>query len=166
MKNKFKVFGAAALTAVMLLGSATLYAGNEDRAGQAGATELLINPWARSSGWGGANSASMQGLEAMYMNVAGVSFTKRTEVLFAHTRWLVGSGTSINSFGLTQKIGEAGVLGLGIMSMGFGDISVTTVDQPEGTGSFFSPRYMKRSSKRKLRCRRRLPTRSARGISA
>lgn len=142
MKNKFKVFGAAALSAVMLLGSATLYAGNEDRAGQAGATELLINPWARSSGWGGANSASMQGLEAMYMNVAGVSFTKRTEVMFAHTRWLVGSGTSINSFGLTQKIGEAGVLGLGIMSMGFGDISVTTVDQPEGTGSFFSPRYM------------------------
>ncbi len=142
MRKKIKVFSGVVLAAAMLFGSATLYAGNEDRAGQAGATELLINPWARSTGWGSANSASMQGLEAMYMNVAGVSFTKRTEVLFAHTRWLVGSGTSINSFGLTQKIGEAGVLGLGIMSMGFGDIAVTTVDQPEGTGSTFSPRYM------------------------
>lgn len=142
MRNNFKVFSVSALTVLLLFSSFVVYAGNEDRAGQAGATELLINPWARSTGWGSANTASINGLEAMYMNVAGISFTKKTEVLFAHTRWLVGSGTSINSFGLTQKVGEAGVLGLGIMSMGFGDIAVTTVDQPEGTGSFFSPRYM------------------------
>ena len=142
MRNNFKVLGKAVLAAAVLFGSVALYAGNEDRAGQAGATELLINPWARSSGWGGANSSSVQGLEAMYLNVAGVSFTKKTEILFAHTRWLVGSGTSINSFGITQKVGEAGVFGLGIMSMGFGDIPVTTVEQPEGTGSVFSPRYM------------------------
>jgi len=142
MRKIFNIFSASVLTAAMLFSSTALYAGNEDRAGQAGASELLINPWARSTGWGSANSASINGLEAMYMNVAGISFTRRTEILFAHTQWLVGSGTSINSFGLTQKIGEAGVLGLGIMSMGFGDLAVTTVDQPEGTGSFFSPRYM------------------------
>lgn len=142
MRKINKVFGGAVLAAAMLLGSVQLHAGNEDRAGQAGASELLINPWARSTGWGSANSASMQGLEAMYMNVAGVSFTRKTEIVFAHTRWLVGSGTSINSFGLTQRVGESGALALGIMSMGFGDIPVTTVDQPEGTGSMFSPRYM------------------------
>ena len=27
------------------------FAGNPQRAGQAGASELLINPWARTSGW-------------------------------------------------------------------------------------------------------------------
>lgn len=142
MRKFFKVYGVSALAVAMLFSSVSTFAGNEDRAGQAGASELLINPFARSTGWGSANSASISGLEAMYMNVAGVSFTKRTEVVFAHTEWLVGSGTRINSFGLTQKVGEAGVLGLGIMSMGFGDIAVTTVEQPEGTGSFFSPRYM------------------------
>lgn len=142
MRKKIRILGISVLAAAMLLGSAKIFAGNEDRAGQAGATELLINPWSRSTGWAGANSASVTGLEAMNMNVAGVSFTKRTEIIFAHTRWLVGSGTKVNSFGLTQKIGEAGVLGLAIMSMGFGDIAVTTVDQPEGTGSTFSPRYM------------------------
>lgn len=142
MMKKRKIWAAAFAASAMLFASPVVNAGNEDRAGQAGATELLINPWARSTGWGSANSASIQGLEAMYMNVAGISFTRKTEVLFAHTRWLVGSGTSINSFGLTQKVGEAGVLGLGIMSMGFGDIAVTTVDQPEGTGSVFSPRYI------------------------
>ena len=46
------------------------FAGNEQRAGQAGASELLINPWARSSGWAGANVAGVRGLEGIYSNVA------------------------------------------------------------------------------------------------
>ena len=48
-------------------------AGNEDRAGSAGATELLINPWARSSGWGSAGVSSVKGLEATFLNVAGLA---------------------------------------------------------------------------------------------
>ena len=37
------------------------FAGNEDRAGSAGATELLINPWAKSSSWGSAGISSVNG---------------------------------------------------------------------------------------------------------
>ena len=117
-------------------------AGNPDRAGQAGATELLINPWARSSGFASANTASVRGLEAQYLNVAGMAFTTKTEVLFSNTQWLVGSGVMINSFGLSQKIGEAGVIGLAIMNMNFGDIDITTSDLPEGGIGTFSPNYL------------------------
>lgn len=117
-------------------------AGNSDRAGQAGATELLINPWARSSGFAGANTASVRGLEAQYLNVAGLAFTRKTEVLFANTQWLVGSGVMINSFGLSQKIGDAGVIGLGIMNMSFGEIDITTADLPEGGIGTFSPNFL------------------------
>ena len=117
-------------------------AGNPDRAGQAGATELLINPWARSSGFAGANSASIRGLEAQYLNVAGMAFTRKTEVLFANTQWLVGSGVMINSFGLSQKIGDAGVIGLGIMNMSFGEIDITTADLPEGGVGTFTPNFL------------------------
>lgn len=117
-------------------------AGNPDRAGQAGATELLINPWARSSGFGSANTASVRGLEAQYLNVAGMAFTRKTEVLFSNTQWLVGSGVMINSFGLSQKIGEAGVVGLGIMNMSFGEIDITTTDLPEGGIGTFSPNFL------------------------
>ena len=49
----------------MVLPLATI-AGNKDRSGQAGASELLINPWARSSGWGGVNVANSFGLESIY----------------------------------------------------------------------------------------------------
>ncbi len=117
-------------------------AGNPDRAGQAGATELLINPWARSSGWGGANSGSVHGLEAQFLNVAGTAFTKKTEVLFSHTNYMQGTGMSINAFGICQKVGEAGVLGISLMSLSFGDIDVTTTEQPEGGLGTFTPQYI------------------------
>lgn len=127
--------------ALLITGSS--YAGNKDRAGQAGATHLLINPWARSSGWGGAGSANEQGIEGTFMNVAGLAFTKGTQLVFAHTRWLEGANISINAAGLAQNLGKTrGVIGLSVTAMSFGDIPVTTVDKPEGTGATYSPRYL------------------------
>lgn len=120
----------------------TAQAGNKDRVGQAGATELLITPWARSTGWGSANSANVNGLEATNLNVAGLAFTNKTEILFARTSLFSGSEININSFGLAQRVGESSVLGLGIMAMDFGDIDVTTVDLPEGGSGTFSPQYL------------------------
>ncbi|MCX6257670.1 MAG: PorV/PorQ family protein [Bacteroidia bacterium] len=117
------------------------FAGNEQRAGQAGAGELLINPWARSTGWGGANTAYAQGLEAIFLNVAGTAFTPHTELIFAHTTWLTNSGVALNSFGFSQKMGEAGVLSLAVMTVDFGEINVTTVDLPEGGIGTFHPQY-------------------------
>ncbi|MBP6335598.1 MAG: PorV/PorQ family protein [Bacteroidia bacterium] len=117
-------------------------AGNPDRAGQAGATELLINPWARSTGWNGANSGMARGLEAQFLNVAGTAHTRKTEVIFSHTNYLEGSGMSINAFGLTQRVGETGVLGLTIMSLDFGDIEITTTDLPEPVLGTYSPQYI------------------------
>ena len=52
-------------SAAMSLYAAPAIAGNEDRAGQAGANELLINPWARTAGWGGCNIALVRGVEAL-----------------------------------------------------------------------------------------------------
>ena len=121
------------------------------RAGSAGASELLINPFGRSSGWGTANIASVSGLEGQYSNVAGLASTEKTELIFTQTSWLQygnelfnpnESVSSISAFGFSQKIGESGVIGLGVMSMNFGDIEITTVDMPDGGIGTFSPRFM------------------------
>jgi hypothetical protein len=125
--------------AVIMLPCAKLKAGNPDRAGQAGATELLINPWARSSGFGNSNSGSVHGVEAIFGNVAGIAFTKKTEIVVAHTQWLKGSEINLNAFGFTQKLGEAGAFGLAVMAMDFGDIPVTTTESPDGGLGTFSP---------------------------
>ena len=142
MKNYCKLLVPAALAGLFII-PAQSFAGNPDRVGQAGATELLINPWARSSGYAGSNIASSKGLESMFTNVAGIAHTKKTELMFCRTQWLKGTDININSFGLTQRVGETGALGLSIMSMDLGDIDITTVDQPEGGGlGTYSPSFM------------------------
>jgi len=119
----------------------TTTAGNPDRQGEAGAPELLLNPWARSAGLHTMNTSMINGVEAMRLNVAGLVRIDRTEINVAHTQYLKGTDIGINAFGLAQKIGENSALGISIMTLDFGDIARTTTTQPEGTGSTFSPRY-------------------------
>lgn len=126
----------------ILLFSLNAKGGNEDRAGEAGASELLINPWVRSSGWGGANSASIQGLEAMNFNVAGLAYTSNTEVIGGFTSWLGDADIDIFTAGVAQKVGETGVLGISVMSMDFGEIEVTTADLPDGGIGTFDPNFL------------------------
>ena len=133
------------LISVLLLSfsSKNIFAGNEQRAGQAGAGELLINPWARSSGWGGVNVASIHGLEAMFLNVAGTAFTKSTELIFARTELFTGlnNGVSLNSFGFSQKIGETSVICMAVTAVNFGEVNITTVENPDGGYGTYSPSY-------------------------
>ncbi|MFT4777970.1 MAG: hypothetical protein ACJAU0_000239 [Flavobacteriales bacterium] len=129
-------------TATLLLFTAVplaVLAGNPDRAGSAGASHLLINPWARGSGMSNSNMASVRGIEATWQNVAGLAFVDRTELTFTNTQYFVGTGISINSLGFAQKVGESGVLGISVMAMNFGDIDITTEDLPEGGVGSFSP---------------------------
>lgn len=117
------------------------YIGNVQRGGSAGASQLLINPWAQSSGMASANVASVEGLESIFLNIAGLGHTTSTELIFTHTDWLSGTGIAINSFGLAQKVGEAGVMGIGVSNMTFGDIERTTEELPEGGIGTFSPNF-------------------------
>ncbi len=142
MKNFYNYLVAIFLIGVITVPLHKVNAGNKDRAGQAGAGELLINPWAGSSGWGGVNVANTTGLESIYNNVAGIAFTSSTELIFANTNWMNGADINLMSFGLSQRVGDAGVIGFSIMSMNFGEIQIRTVDQPEGGIGTFSPRYM------------------------
>ena len=87
-----------------------VFAGNNDRAGQAGATELMINPFARSAGWGGVNIASTRGVESTFLNIAGTAFVKKSEIAFTQTKYLKGTDINISSLGFSQKVGAAGVL--------------------------------------------------------
>jgi len=121
-----------------------LIAGNPDRVGQAGATELTINPWARSSGWVGCNTAGISGVEAMMFNPAGIIGIPSSEFLFSRVTWLSGSEIFINSFGFSQKIGagQQSAIGLSIMSFDFGRIEITTENQPEGGIGTFSPAFV------------------------
>jgi len=121
--------------------SSVAFAGNPDRAGSAGASQLLINPWARNSALANSAMASVNGIEASFLNVAGLAFVKKTELVFSNNQYLVGTGIQINSLGLGQRVGESGVLGISVTNMRFGDIPITETDLPEGGIGNFSPVY-------------------------
>lgn len=126
--SKIKYVGLVGLLTLATI----VQAGNPERAGQAGASSLLINPYARNSGMWGSNTAKARGLEAQFLNVAGIAYTRKTELMFNRTSWLGNTGISLNSFGFTQGIGETGTIGLGFVSLNSGKIEITTEDQPEG----------------------------------
>ena len=128
---------AAALAAAPFVS----FAGNDTKKGAAGATELLINPWARSTGMAGANTAGVRGVESFNTNIAGLAYTNGTELQLAGTRYLSGTNISITALGFAQKMGGGGTLGISVMSMNLGDFIETTYSSPEGTGNLFSPNY-------------------------
>lgn len=142
MKTFYRYLIAVFFISVMVLNTTSLVAGNKDRSGEAGASELLINPWARSSGWGGVNTANSRGIESMFTNVAGIAFTENTEIVFSNTQWLKGSDIDVMNFGFTQAVGESGAMGINIMSMSFGDIPKRTEELPEGGIGDFAPSYL------------------------
>lgn len=123
----------------MMSGAVT--AGNPDRQGEAGGYELLLNPWARSGGLHALTTSMSYGVEAMQINVAGLSKISKTEFVIGHTRLFEGTGIRLNSLGLAQKMGENGAFGITLMAMDFGDIEVTTTGAPEGTGATYSPNF-------------------------
>lgn len=139
MKNFYRYLAALTIITALSLAFSGVQAGNKDRSGQAGAPELLINPWAGSAGWGGVNTSNIKGVESIFANVAGLAFVSKIDIGFTQTTWLKGSGVGISNFGLGVRAGETGVIGLSVFSMQFGDLDVTTTDQPDGTGATYKP---------------------------
>lgn len=119
--------------------STAVFAGNPDRQGEAGANQLLINPWARCAGFHEMNTANTVGAEAMYLNVAGLSRINKTQIQLGHTRYI--ADININALGLARKIGSGGTFGVSLMAMDLGNFEYTTEDVPEGSGATFSPSY-------------------------
>ncbi|MEL6392621.1 MAG: PorV/PorQ family protein [Bacteroidota bacterium] len=127
-----KFYTTSLLTFVATL---LVFGGNPDRQGEAGATQLLLNPYAPSAGLHSLNTSSVSGVESMRINIAGLGRVKKSEVMLGYADYLSGSDLGLQAIGLASKLGESGTLGFSIMTVDFGDIPVTTDLQPEGTGA-------------------------------
>ena len=116
-------------------------AGNEDRVGSAGASQLLVNPWTRSVALGDANLSYANGLEATYTNIAGLAYTDKTQIKFTYSNWLGNAGIPYVGAGFAQKIGESSAIAVSVQSMSFGEITRTTEANPDGNIGNYSPSY-------------------------
>ncbi len=120
--------------------AAMVYAGDVARKGTTGAEQLLIPVGARGIATGGSFLANMSGLESIYYNPAGLDVVPRTEAMFSYINYL--ADINISYFAVGTTLGDFGSLGFDLKSLDFGDIPITTVQYPDGTGSSYSPTFL------------------------
>lgn len=135
-KKYFLIF-----TLIALLLTAQWLLASGPKVGTNGAAELLIPMGARNVALGGANIASIKGTEAIYWNPAGLTMmSKASEATFSYLDYFADIKVSYLAAG--TQIGNFGTLGLSLQSLNVGEIDVTTVEAPEGTGATIQPDFL------------------------
>jgi hypothetical protein len=120
--------------------AAEVFGGGQNRAGTAGAPELRIPVGARYLAMNGSAIATVSGLEAIYWNPAGVDLSATdANAMFSYRQYI--ADMSMNFAAVSGRMGELGTFGLSFRALSIGDINVTTMEQPDGTGQIFSPSY-------------------------
>jgi len=125
---------------ILLLIATSIYAGDVARKGTSGAEEVLIPVGARGIATGGAFIANMTGLESLFYNPAGLDVYPQTEAMFSYINYL--ADINISYFAIGTSLGDFGSLAFDLKSLDFGDIPVTTIEFPDGTGDTYSPSFM------------------------
>lgn len=125
---------------ILSLSAIETFGGGQNRAGTSGAPELRIPLGARYLAMVGAPLASVSGLESIYWNPAGVDISQTdANAIFSYRQYI--ADMNMNFVAVSGRLGDFGTLGLSFRSLAIGDINVTTMDQPDGTGQIISPSY-------------------------
>jgi len=128
-------------TLIFFFAASLVFAGGGRRNATAGAQELLIPVGARSLSLNGADVAGLSGTEALFVNPAGLGTSpSAVEAFFSHMSYIADIGVSTAA--ISSKFEGFGSIAFSVKSIDFGDIPVTTVSNPQGTGSTFSPAYI------------------------
>jgi Type IX secretion system protein PorV len=106
------------------------------KVGTTGADFLKLPIGARGVGMGGAFSAISNDASAMFWNPAGLVSVPKTSVMFEHVTYF--ADISYDAVGGSHRINDTFTVGAFALAMGSGDMEVTTVSEPNGTGENFN----------------------------
>lgn len=109
---------------------------NVSKRGTTAATFLSIGQGARATAMGSAYVGTATDVSAIYWNPAGLAKLEGVQVAFDHTNWF--ADIKYNFIAASYNLGDLGTLGFSFTSSDIGDMRVTTIDKPEGTGEIFS----------------------------
>lgn len=111
-------------------------AGEFLKVGAAGSQFLKIGVGARASGMAGAYTAVTDDLTSLYWNPAGLADVKGMSGEFHYTQWFAGFTHSYAA--LSMPIGGSFTAAAQLISFNSDRIPITTLAQPEGTGSHYT----------------------------
>lgn len=112
------------------------YVDNVSKRGTTAAQFLKVSQGARATAMGSAFVAVSDDVSAMFWNVAGIARQNNNSVIFDRTEWI--AGLSYNFIAGSINLGDFGTIGLSFVGSNYGEMNVTTIDEPNGTGSVFS----------------------------
>lgn len=112
------------------------YVDNVSKRGTTAAQFLKVSQGARATAMGSAFVAVSDDVSAMFWNVAGIARQNNNSVIFDHTQWI--AGLNYNFIAGSINLGDIGTIGISFVGSNYGEMNVTTIDEPNGTGSVFS----------------------------
>jgi hypothetical protein len=115
-----------------------LHAQSFHNAGSAGAQFLKIGAGARAMGMGGAFGSVSGDASSLFWNPAGIGNIYTLQLSAQHTEWV--AGIAHNFIGLVIPVTDQFNLGFHTVYLTSGQIEITTIDNPEGTGQFYDSR--------------------------
>lgn len=136
MNKKYFLIG---LLVLLLIGTQSVFASGP-KMGTAGAIQLLIPMGVSGVSMAGANIANVSGTDAIYWNPAGLSMEQGGEATFSYMDYFADMKVSYLAVGF--RAGRLGTIGLSFQVFDIGDIDVTTIESPEGTGEVLSPDFL------------------------
>lgn len=107
-----------------------------NKTGTSAAQFLKIPVGARASALGESFIAIADDPSSLFWNPAGLVRIRRPEVSGTHTELF--AGLSHEFVGLVLPLGEFNAMGLSVITLNSGEMEVTTIAEPEGTGIMFS----------------------------
>lgn len=108
----------------------------QTKVGTTVANFLSIPVGPRASGMGGAFTAVANDATSAFWNPAGLSRMPRNEFTASTAEWLVSSRT--NWVGIGFKLDDDNAIGISVNQLDYGQEEITTVQQQNGTGQFWS----------------------------
>jgi hypothetical protein len=140
IRLEFRILALLLVLGLVMLPGQNALAGRGDKSGSSAAPELLIPVGARDVAMGGASVANTFGAEAIFWNPAGLSRLKGSaEAMFSHMSYIADIGVEYAA--IAANFEGIGAFGVSLKYLSFGNMEVTTEDNPDGTGQMFSPTY-------------------------
>lgn len=121
---------------IILMSSLLVPVQAQIKIGSSAAQFLGLGVGARATAMGGANVATAKGASGAYWNPGSIADNQGTQVQLSNAQWFVD--TQLQNIAGSINLGATGTVGLSLTSMSYGDMQVTSIASPEGTGELFS----------------------------
>ena len=106
------------------------------KVGTASGQFLKIPIGAKAISMAGTFSSIADDISSLYWNAAGTAALEKFEFGVTHTQWI--ASIAHNYLGVALPMGESGTLGFSANQVSSGDIEMTTIESPKGTGTFYN----------------------------